>query len=102
MAKPYPLEVENVGEDTYILISRGHHDIHEFMLAVREAGYDWPLGVPTHIWMKTVPTRRDGYRCWYEPVPAGTRGAWPCTHVQEAYHEDRYEAKFSKEASNGA
>ena len=95
----YPLEIENIGEDTHILISRGHHDIHEFMRAVRGAGYDWPLGVPTHIWMKTVPTRKDGYRCWYEPVPADTRGAWPCTHVQEAYHEDRYEAKFPKEQS---
>ena len=29
----YPLSVENVGEDTYILMSKGHHDVHEFMRA---------------------------------------------------------------------
>ncbi len=91
----YPLEVESIGEDVYILISRGHHDIREFMRKVREEGYDWPLGVPQHIWMKTRPAAPgSGYRSWYDVVAKGTRGAWPATHVQEAWHEDAYEAKF--------
>lgn len=94
MAKPYPLEIENVGEDTYILMSRGHHDIHEFMRKVRAEGYDWPLGVPQHLWMKTRPSRDPGYRCFYDAVPQGTRGAWPATHVMEAWYEDAYEARF--------
>lgn len=88
----YPLKPESVGEDTYVIISRGHHDIHAFMTEVRKV-WDWPLGVPEHVWMKTMPPR-DGYVSWHEPVPPGTRGAWPCTYVQEAYNEDSYEAHF--------
>lgn len=94
MPKHYPLEPRSIGEDTYIMVSRGHHDIHEFMRAVRAAGYDWPLGVPTHIWMKTRPSHDPGYHCFYDPVPEGTRGAWPATYVSEAFGEERYEAKF--------
>jgi hypothetical protein len=91
--KTYPLEPFSIGEDTYCVISKGHHDVHEFMRALRER-WQWPLGMPEHIWMKTMPAPKDsGYACWYEPVPEGTRGAWPCTYVREAYHEDSYEAK---------
>jgi hypothetical protein len=32
----YPLKPESVGEDTYVVISRGHHDIHAFMAEVRK------------------------------------------------------------------
>lgn len=92
MAKAYPLDIENVGEDTYILRSKGHHDFHEFMRAVRAEGYTWPLGMPAHYWCKTVPTHKDGYRCEYAIVPEGTRGAYPVTYVTEGYGEDSYEA----------
>lgn len=96
----YPLEVESIGEDDYIVISRGHHDIHEFMRAVRER-WDWPLGTPEHIWMKTMPApKNSNYSYWYQPVKEGTRGAWPCTYVSEGYGDDRYEAKFP-EAERG-
>lgn len=27
----YPLDVESVGSDTYIVMSKGHHDFTEFM-----------------------------------------------------------------------
>lgn len=90
--KDYPLVIENIGEDVYILISRGHHDPHAFMAEVRAQGYSWPLGMPKHIWMKTRPSRDPGYRCFYDVVPVGTRGAWPATHVREAWHGDSYEA----------
>ena len=97
----YPLEIESIGEDTYILVSRGHHDIHDFMRAVR-ADYTWPLGVPVHLWMKTRPARPgSGYRCHYDLVPQGTRGAWPATHVQEAWNDACYEAKFPTKAAAG-
>jgi hypothetical protein len=99
MSKTYALEIENIGSDTYILISRGHHDIHEFMRRVRADGYDWPLGEPVHIWMKTRPSRDPGYNCFYDVVPEGTRGAWPATHVHEAWHESAYEAKFPEQAA---
>ena len=91
--KTYPLEPLSIGEDTYIVISEGHHDVHEFMKAVRD-NWSWPLGMPTHIWMKTTPApKNSSYVCWYEPVPEGTRGAWPCTCVSEAWGKDSYEAK---------
>lgn len=91
-AKAYPLEIESVGEDTYIVMSKGHHDAHAFMAAVREAGYDWPLGMPKHVWMRAVPTRQPYMRCLYFEADAGARGAFPCTYAWEAYGEDRYEA----------
>lgn len=96
----YPLEPFSIGEDTYVVISKGHHDIHEFMRKVREDLCDWPLGVPEHIWMKTTPSRNPEYTCWYQPVKEGTRGAWPCTYVREAYNEDAYESKFPTGATH--
>lgn len=92
-ATRYPLRVENVGEDTYILMSKGHHDVHEFMRAVR-ADYSWPLGMPTHEWMRAIPAPKDsGYRCLYVEAKPHSRGAFPATYAREAYGEDRYEAK---------
>lgn len=88
----YPLSVENVGEDTYILMSKGHHDVHKFMRAVR-ADYQWPLGMPTHEWMRAIPAPKgSGYRCLYVEAKPGARGAFPATYAREAYNEDRYEA----------
>lgn len=101
MADKYPLDIENIGEDVYVLMSRGHHDVHEFMKKVREEGYDWPLGMPKHIWMKTTPSRDPGYNCWYNVVPRGTKGAWPATHVQEAWGDESYESLFER-ATAGA
>lgn len=95
----YPLEIENAGEDDYIVMSRGHHDPHEFMRKVREEGFDWPLGMPTHRWVKMTPCR-NGYL--YHFVFKGTRGAFPATYAHEAYGEDRYEAicALAKETNN--
>lgn len=84
----YPLEIENAGDDTYIVMSRGHHDPHEFMSKVRAEGYGWPLGMPTHHCVKMTPTR-DGFR--YHFVEKGTRGAFPATYAHEAYGDKRYE-----------
>lgn len=94
-SKIYPLEIENIGGDTYILISQGHHDLHSFMRKVREDGYDWPLGVPEHCYMKTIPTpNSDNTICLYEEAAKDEEGAWPCTFVGEACYEESYEAKF--------
>lgn len=97
----YPLDIENVGEDVYILRSKGHHDVHEFMRAVRELGYNWPLGMPQHLWCKTVPSRKDDYNCFYHIVPEGTRGAYPVTYAQEAWNADAYEAIVASSADVG-
>lgn len=94
----YPLRIENVGEDTYIVMSRGHHDPHEFMRAVREQ-YGWPLGFPTHEWMRTIPApKNSGFRCLYVAAQPGARGAFPATYAREAYNEDAYEATVEREA----
>lgn len=97
----YPLDIENVGDDTYIVMSRGHHDPHAFMRAVREAGYDWPLGVPTHHWVKATPCRCGQHTKHYALLDKPVRGAFPATYAHEAYYDDRYEAKFPPEVRNG-
>ena len=98
MAKAYPLNIENIGEDVYTLMSRGHHDIHEFMKAVRSAGYRWPLGVPEHTYFHATPPP-DGYSAWYSECPSGTRGSFPVTTVVEAWGPDSYESKFPEHAT---
>lgn len=98
MAKNYPLDIENCGGDVYIVRSKGHHDPHEFMQAVRAAGYDWPLGFPRHEWRRTVPARHGwtedlGYvDCIYAVAMPNSPGAYPVTTCQEAWGDDRYEA----------
>lgn len=97
--REWPLDIENVGGDTYSLLSRGHHDVHEFMRQVREDGFDWPLGMPKHIWLRCVPPP-DGYATWYVEAREGSRGAFPATQCWEAYGDDRYEcAKFNQAES---
>lgn len=92
--KVYPLDIQNVGGDEYIVMSRGHHDIHEFMKAVRAAGYQWPLGVPEQRWAKVTPDSTGERSYLYNFVSAGTRGAFPVTYAWESYGEDAYEAKY--------
>lgn len=89
--KAYPMKVENIGDDSYKLMSRGHHDPNEFMREVRSAGYNWPLGMPQHTWFKTIPDRSGECSCIFIEVLAGTRGAFPVTFATEAYGEDQYE-----------
>jgi len=78
--KTYPLEVESVGEDTYIVMSRGHHDIDAFMTEVIKGFDGWNLGGAKHVWIKTTPAK-GGWN--YNLVKEGTRGAWPATYCWE-------------------
>ena len=80
--KAYPLEVESVGEDTYIVMSRGHHDLDLFMSEAVKDRPSWNLGGAEHTWIKTMPGRGT-YACFYAHVPEGTRGAWPATYCYE-------------------
>ncbi|WP_199438561.1 hypothetical protein [Vibrio owensii] len=89
MKEKYPLKIENVGDNTYMLMSRGHHCIHEFMKQSRKDGYDWPLGTPTHVWFKTVPNNATGGSTYHD-VEEGTKGAFPATFCVEAYGDDQY------------
>ena len=90
--KRYPLEIVNAGEDTYIVMSKGHHDPHEFMRAVRAEGYDWPLGMPEHKWARTVPTKDACRTSNYVFTEPHARGAFPVTYAWEDYNERSYEA----------
>lgn len=92
--KVYPLDPESVGEDTYIVMSRGHHDLEEFMKAAIEDRPRWCLGGPEHTWIKTIPGKGN-YNSLYIHVPEGTRGAWPATYCYE-YGEghEKYAEKY--------
>lgn len=92
MPKTYPLEIENCGEDTYILRSKGHHDPDEFMRAVRAEGYDWPMGYPVHVWHKTSRAGPAWSEIIYVLTTPGTRGAYPVTIAHEACGDRLYEA----------
>lgn len=93
-----PIDIQNIGEDTYCLMARGHHDPHEFMRAVRAAGYNWPLGVPEQCYARTLPPPDPSYVCRYAFADKPGRGAYPVTYVTEAYGDDRYEAVIAREA----
>jgi hypothetical protein len=80
--KTYPLDIESVGEDTYIVMSRGHHELELFMRAAVEDRPRWQLGGPEQVWVKTTPGCGT-YSCRYNIVPEGTRGCWPATYCHE-------------------
>jgi hypothetical protein len=88
--KNYPLSLENIGGDVYTLMSRGHHSAFQFMNEVRQSYEDWPMGHPEWVYLKAVPTRKDGYKCLYVEVPAGTKGCFPATVTTEASGEELY------------
>lgn len=94
----YPLEVESVGSDVYIAMSRGHHDFEEFMAAAVSEYSGWFLGGPQHVWVKSVPDRTGEFTSRYVFVEKGARGAWPATYCWE-FGEDykRYNAINSPE-----
>lgn len=99
--KAYPLKIENCGEDTYILMSRGHHPPKEFMEAVRAYRPDWSMGKPEHLHWKFVPCSGGAYNGLYAEVSEGTRGSFPVTVTQEAYGEDRYQDCASQVTREG-
>lgn len=89
--RAYPLDLENIGGDVYSLMSKGHHDQHDFMRQVRADGCDWPLGMPKHIWLRCIPPP-EGYSTWYVEAKEGARGAFPATQCWEAWRDETYEA----------
>lgn len=81
--KTYPLEIESVGSDTYIAMSRGHHDLDVFMAEAVKECPGWFLGGPVHVWVKSTPDRTGEFSMRYVFVEPGTRGAWPATYCHE-------------------
>ncbi len=99
MAKQYPLEIKNTGEHSYQVMSKGHHNPHEFMLAVRAAGYDWPLGNPEHVYLKAVPNAHEGGLYYHRLNKPNKRGAFPATVASEAYGDEQYQTPNGDEQS---
>ncbi|MBL0645889.1 hypothetical protein [Aeromonas caviae] len=98
--KEYPLDVYDVSCDRQrIFMSRGHHDIHEFMRAVRAEGYDCFLCVPEYRWVKVVPDSTGEHSHIFAFVKEGTRGAFPATYSWEAHKDETYEAKHQATSS---
>lgn len=89
--KIYPLEIESVGGDTYIVMTKGHHDPNLFMKQVREEGYNWPLGHPEHRYVKATPCETGEYVSKYHFVEKGTSGAFPATYAWEASGDQLYQ-----------
>lgn len=81
--KSFPLEIMNVGEDTYMLMSWGHHDFNEFMEEVRENYPSWPMGNPTHEWYVMHPNK--GYQWAAVPCDKNHPKARPATVSVESY-----------------
>ncbi|ABD72113.1 hypothetical protein Rfer_4427 (plasmid) [Rhodoferax ferrireducens T118] len=82
--KHYPLAIEAIGTDVdpyhiYFLLSRGHHDVHEFMKKVREEGYGFPLEMPIHLWFRLCPNGSSGFKSIYVNASQGERGSFPVT-----------------------
>ncbi|MGS0735528.1 hypothetical protein ACVBEG_02980 [Pseudomonas sp. GG8] len=90
--KVYPLEIEAVHtDDERIYMSKGHHNPHEFMKALREYGTSTQVCTPTHEMVKRVPAGRNSdHSCFFHFVDKGTRGAFPATYARE-YGEDVYQ-----------
>jgi hypothetical protein len=92
----YPLKIESVGEDTYIVMSRGHHDLDEFMVKAVQRYPNWLLGGPKQAWCKTTPTEGGSA---YHIVEKGARGAWPATFCYErGENHERYNAVDARNA----
>lgn len=88
--KQYPLEILSVGDDDFMVMSKGHHDPDAFMAAVAKAGYgDWPLGSPTHEWVRITPSRNPEYSHYYTTAEPGSRGAFPATYAREYYGDGK-------------
>lgn len=81
--KIYELDVQNWGDDVYMLASKGHHDIDKFKAECFDEYEDIAAALKNcecpfeHLWYKAVP--RDGWNSFYAPVEKGCRGSFPVT-----------------------
>jgi hypothetical protein len=87
--KKYKLEVENIGGDDYVLMSRGHHNFKDFMKEVKKVYKTWPMGKPYHSYFKVIPYCGN-YAYLYIPCDKNTRGCFPVTVTEESYGDDLY------------
>jgi hypothetical protein len=92
--KDYPLDIINAGEETYCLMSLGHHDAKDFAKAISDyIGFGWRMGMPYQAYFVRAP--RKGYSSYYYPCDKDHPKAIPATCAEEDYSEEAL--KFYKE-----
>lgn len=82
-------ELESIGSDTYLVYSRGHHDIKDFTEYVKkeyDCWGDW-FGVAYHHYYRKTGNQ---YGSWYEPCFSWVRGAFPVTVAQEGWEDQTH------------
>ena len=98
--KTYPMVLENWGDDTYMVISRGHHDLDKFKKHVNEEYEEWGdfFEVAYHSYFKATPSKNPYSSCYYTPCTKDTRGAFPATVAQEGWTQKATEANFKEQS----
>ena len=81
----YPLELENWGEDTYLVVSLGHHDLEAFTNLVKQEYSEWGDFFESAYHGYYKQESRAGYDSWYTPCCPTTEGAIPATIAQEGW-----------------
>lgn len=81
--KYYPLELENIGQDYYQIMSKGHHNINDFFTRVIEEYGHWNLKKENikYLYYKAIPSKE--FRCYYVESSQSVRGAFPATYISE-------------------
>jgi len=79
----YPLEITSVGSDSYIVMSKGHHDLKVFMDKAKKEYPDWMLGGAIHKWCKVIPDKSGKFNSIFAFVDKTGRGAFPVTYCYE-------------------
>lgn len=78
--------LENWGDDSYMVVARGHHDHAIFESKVRNEYSEWGdfFGASYHTYFKATPTKDGTY---YHPASPNTRGAFKATVASEGWEE---------------
>ena len=92
----YPLEIVAVHtDDERIYMSKGHHDPHAFMAALRDYGVTVEdFSMPSTHYVKKTPARDGVHSYWLNFVLSTVRGAFPATYTYEA-RNDAYQPPVS-------
>ncbi|MEG2707377.1 MAG: hypothetical protein RR959_08550 [Erysipelotrichaceae bacterium] len=79
-------DLENIGEDTYLIFSRGNHNIEDFTKYVKAEYSEWGnfFGVAYWHYYRKVGNQQGS---WYEPCFKWTRGSFPVTIAQEGWED---------------
>lgn len=80
----HPLKLENWGDDSYLVMSRGHHDLDEFKRQVHKEYEHFGdfFQSAYHGYFKATP---HDFGTNYSPVGPSVRGAFPATVAQEGW-----------------